>query len=443
MAPRRGTSDEVIAGRSPPRLALASVGSPENAFADAGRILPLQGLQRVVFGRHAAAHDEFVARREGEQLRVEIPLPYVSGDHAELRVVPTTGVPGHRLVDHGSRNGTHLEGTRVEGEMAVMCGDIFEIGRSFWTLIDLPEHDDEAAIRRIEPAGVVNSRMRTLLSVLARLADVSIPLLFTGETGVGKDRLAMAVHRASGATGEFVHANVITSAVEQLLVGSPADPSTMQRAAGGSLYLDEVGELDSDAQTKLQSALMSHAPATWTERAESDVRVIAASTRNLRSMVARQDFRPDLMARLAGFEASVPPLRERREDFGLLLRDMARRPDGSPVALSSSVFRSMLSQEWPFNVRELEHAVAATVAMAGDSPRGITFAMWRAVSNRTQSEPRDPGRIQAVREALVQHLVAHQGDTSAVAHSMHCDLDDVERWLTRFNLRAEEYSRVG
>ena len=439
MARRPTTEDPASQEPEGPRLSLGCVGSPENGFADAGRSWSLESRRQIVFTRRES-DSQLAVTPDGETLDVDVPLPWVSSRHAELDV----GEDGQlTLRDCGSRNGTHLRGQRVRGESTVEPGDIFEVGRSFWTVLELPAGDDDAAIRRVEPEGVLNPHMRQVLASLSRLVEVSLPLLLTGETGVGKDRLAQTLHALSGAKGELVCANVMTAPMERLLFGSSDEPGLLERAQGGTLYLDDVGELDAAAQTKLLSALMSHAPAKWSERVGNEARIIAASTRDLRAMVHRESFRPDLMARLAGFEAHLLPLRERREDLGLLVRSMTRRRDGSRVPVASAVFRSMLAHPWPFNVRELEHALVAGMAMAGDAPDGITMTIWRAVVRRAEGEARDPARIQAVREALVQHLVAHQGDTSAVARSMHCNRDDVERWLDRLSLRPEEYNRAG
>ncbi len=442
MARRHETAEDAErSDRAEPRLVLACIGSPEDGFVDAGRLFPLEGVQSVVFSR---APDDVVnvqVTGVGHGLRVDVPLPYVSGRHAELVIGSSGG--GHCLSDHGSRNGTLLEGKPLTMTTAVTDGDIFEIGRSFWSLVELSALDDSDAIARIDPEGAINPQMRTLLTALGRVAESSLPLVLTGETGVGKDRLAHAIHRASGVEGEFVVANVMATTVEQLLFGGAGEPGLIQRARGGTLVLDDIGELDTDAQTKLQSALMSLAPSSGAQRENRAVRIIGASTRDLRNMVSLEGFRPDLMARLAGFEGHVPPLRDRREDLGILLRGLTRHDDGSALRVQSAVFRTMLASGFPFNVRELEHALRAAGSMAGDSHDGVTPEIWEAVGGHAQPGARDPARIQAVREALVQHLVTHAGDKTRVAESMHCGVEDVERWLDRLNLSADEYGRAG
>lgn len=443
MGRRHGTDEELTPpDRGGPRLALACVGSPQNGFADAGKLFELEGVTSVSFTR-GAQDSSLDVSGEDHGLNLAIGLPYVSNVHARIALAFEGGEHAHTILDCGSRNGTFVDGTRIEAPTRLTPGDVFEIGRSFWALVEMSLREDTEAIASISPEGAVNGPMRGLLTALGRVASSTLPLLLTGETGVGKDRLAEAVHRASGVTGDFVAVNVMTGSFERLLFGSTTDGGLVQRARNGTLFLDDVGELDRDAQTKLQSALMSYAPSIGADRGHNDVRVIAASTRDIRSMVSQQGFRPDLMARLAGFEGYVPALRERREDLGILVRTMARRSDGQPVPMMTSVFREIVAHHWSFNVRELEHAIAAAVAMAANSADGIDTTIWRAVAGPPRAEEDDPVRIQAVREALVQYLVVHAGDTRAVAESMHCRLQDVDRWLDRLSLEPEAYGRAG
>ena len=428
-----GTARELDASGGRPGLALACVGSPENGSLDAGRLIRLGGVRHVVFTRGEG--ERVMTSRTPQGLCVEVPLPYVSSRHAELSLAEPKDAHGHRLRDRGSRNGTHLEGQPIRADAAVVPGKIFEIGRSFWTLVELSPLDEQAGVDRLSAEGSISGRMRQVYSALARLAESPLPLLITGETGVGKNRLVHALHRASGRAGELVQVNAVSTAFAQLAVDTDDEPGLLTRAKGGTLHVDEVGELSVEEQTRLLSALMS---------AGEDIRIIAASTRDLRGMATVDAFRPDLLSRLAGFEAVVPPLRERREDLGILGRALCRRPDGTPVRMSTAVFRSMLAYAWPFNVRELRNTLLAAAALAGDDPQGITLSIWRTVCTGAEQETRDPARIQAVREALVRHLVAHEGDTSAVAASMHCELADVQRWLDRLDLDPQAFvSRAG
>lgn len=429
---------------SPPREALlVHIGSPADGFEEAGRCHSLAEVHRVRFVRTTDSRLE-VRRQHGsddggppsrrDELQIAIPLRWVSGLHARLEH-DREGVL--ELFDCGSRNGTFVEGQRIQRGTSVSDGDLIEIGRSFWMVRKGRAFDEEVGASCA--IDTVNPSLRGILRALERVAASNLPILLMGETGVGKDALAQAIHRRAGGTGELVQVNVMADSAEKLLLDDLGEGSLLASARGGTLFLDEVGELSLDGQTKLLSALMGHAPTM--SHAHSDaapIRIIAASTRDLRQMVATQAFRADLYARLAGYEARLPPLRDRREDLGLLVHRFARRRSGEPVAVDIEVFRDMLGHDWPFNVRELKHALQSAVALTDDG-KTIDMSIWDQVVWRADDVP-SPARIAAVRHALVQQLAVHAGDTAAVATSLKCDVADVERWLTRFSIEADRFA---
>ena len=290
------------------QLVLIGMGSPERDFAHGGRVFPLGEVRRVRFGR--ADDEQWSHRVRDDVLEVAIPLPWISSVHAELHLEG----PRLRIVDRGSRNGTLLEGVSIGTHANLGVGQVFEIGRSFWML---------RRVRRsveLEAGGPAYSSLhvRLLQRAIARLAPSDVPILLTGETGTGKERLARAIHVRSGRKGPFVAVNVAGS-IERLLRNRG---ERLLAARGGTLHLEDVGELVPEEQTKLTSALMSLAAS---EEPEGDVRLVSSSARDLRAMVQAGSFRPDLMARLAGYEARLPPLRARREDLGLLSLDVLPR----------------------------------------------------------------------------------------------------------------------
>lgn len=423
---------------------LVHIGSPENEFAGAGAVYPLRGVDVVRFERASGSELEVetvgsgrTGAAPGAQLRLGVPLQWVSARHAELDLACGQAI----LVDWGSRNGTLIEGRPIRDRRAVTEGDIFEVGRSFWMLrrARAPWHETGG----LDPSGTASPSLNTIEHALARIAPSNVPIVLLGETGVGKNVLAEAIHRRAHCPGRFVHANVMAKSVERLLLddGGVPEGGLLARARGGTLFLDEVGELGPRRQTKLLSALMGHIPARpHAPIAEHDVRIVAASTRDLRHMVATQTFRPDLYARIAGYEARLPALRDRREDLGLLVRRLARRASGEMAALSTEVFREMLGYDWPFNIRELVHALESAVALA--DPRGvIDMEVWDRALWRDHDVP-GPARIQAVRQELLQQLATHDGDTEAVAAALKCDIGDVERWLIRLSLHPEQFAKA-
>ncbi|MEM9453494.1 MAG: sigma 54-interacting transcriptional regulator [Myxococcota bacterium] len=415
-------------------LLLVGLGSPERNFAHAGAVVPLVEVRCVRFGR--AKGETYESRRLDDALELSIPLPWVSSRHAELWLDQQK----LRLVDHGSRNGTYVEGHAVGPERSVAPGQVLEVGRSFWTIRRVRRsmyHEPSDALPRM-----ANPEVRQLHRTLARLAPSNVPILITGETGTGKEHLARTIHEQSGRHGPFVTINVAAGAIDRMLHGS----QRLRDARGGTLYLDDVGELAPDEQTKLTSTLMSYVPNEWQlEPAEdAELRLISSSTRDLRAMVNACTFRPDLMARLAGFEARLPPLRARREDLGALALDVLREEHpGPPPQLTTEVFRSLLGHPWPFNLRELRHTLSAAARLAEGEPARIDPDVWGRAAWTVEGGEPTPTRIEAVRSELVQQLARHRGQLSAVAAALQCEIEDIRRWADRFSLQPERYHETG
>jgi anaerobic nitric oxide reductase transcription regulator len=218
---------------------------------------------------------------------------------------------------------------------------------------------------------------------MAMVARSDLNVLITGETGVGKERVAHQIHDLSARGDEaLIHVNCAAlpeSIAESELFGHVAGAFTgavreragkFEVADGGTLFLDEVGELPLLLQPKLlrvlESGEIQRVGSDGTHRV--DVRVIAATNRDLEREVERGRFRADLYHRLAAFPLRVPPLRERREDIPLLaahFADAARRRLGlGPVRLSPAVVETLSRADWPGNVRELENLIGRGVLRA-------------------------------------------------------------------------------
>jgi DNA-binding NtrC family response regulator len=412
-------------------LRLIYIGSPEDDFAEAGRMFSLADVTRVEFGRGRARSLTAVTR--SDVLELSLPFPWVSSRHARLDLTGSAPL----LVDTGSRNGTLVEGRSID-RRPVGNAEVFEIGRSFWLV---RSHRD--AVERtssIDPNGVASPAHAEMLQSLERLAPTRVPILLVGETGSGKDYLADAIHRATGRDGPMVRVNLLASPPDERLFGSGGATGLIERARGGTLLLDDVGDLPNRDQAQLLSALLSQIPSGAGDLAlpPDGVRLLSSSTRDLRTMVTTELFRPDLYARLAGYECHVTPLRDRREDEGLLVRAIARDDDGSAVHVAIDVFRSILRHSWPFNLRELGHCLRAAMALS-NLERGVSLDAWARASWRSSDVP-TPARIASVRQALVRELAEHRGDTRKVAASLKCDVEDIERWLERFALEPAAFS---
>jgi len=238
----------------------------------------------------------------------------------------------------------------------------------------------------LAPFGLVGTgaAMREVYKRIGRAASVDLPVLVEGESGTGKELVARAIHAFSGrSAGPFVAVNLAAlpaSLVESELYGhekgaftgaSAARPGQFELARGGTLLLDEVGELPGELQPKLLRALQEGEIARVGGRAiRADVRVVAATNADLPTAVARGRFRADLYYRLRVFPIRLPPLREHPEDVPALAAHFLRRDGprlrGRELRLSDDALELLQRHRWPGNVRELENVLRAAVVAAAD-----------------------------------------------------------------------------
>ena len=239
----------------------------------------------------------------------------------------------------------------------------------------------------------VSRPMRELYDQIERVAAAPVDVLIRGETGTGKELIARELHRLSPrSTGPFVAVNtaaVAESLAESELFGhvkgafTGADANrkgVFEQADGGTLFLDEIGDMPRPAQTKILRALQERTvqPVGGTRTVRVDVRVITATHQDLGQAIADGHFRQDLYYRVKGVELFVPPLRSRREDIVLLanyfLERLALKPGSAarqPPRLAPDAVDALLTHPWAGNVRELEQAIRAAVALA-KSPEKLT-----------------------------------------------------------------------
>jgi len=224
--------------------------------------------------------------------------------------------------------------------------------------------------------------MNKALELARRAARSDLPVLITGESGVGKGVLARVVHDASPRSSKpYVQLNCATlpaglaeSELFGVRKGAFTDaredrPGVFEQAHEGTLFLDEIGELPLEAQPKLLQALEVRAvrPLGGSREVLADARIIAATNRSLEGAIREQRFRPDLYHRLNVVRIEVPPLRERPEDIDAIvdqaLADLATRSELVPLGVSADAMRFLRARSWPGNVRELVNAVQRAVAL--------------------------------------------------------------------------------
>jgi two-component system response regulator AtoC len=342
---------------------------------------------------------------------------------------------------------------------------------------------DEAASLRRELEGVhafhnlvgKSARMREVYRLLEQAAGLDITVLLGGETGTGKELAARAIHyHSSRKERRFVAVNcgaLPPDLVESELFGhargaftgaTSAKPGLFEEAAGGTLFLDEVGELPLPAQVKLNRALQEKEIRRVGDNAPSkvDVRVIAATHRDLKSEVQAGRFREDLYYRLHVFPIRLPPLRERLEDVPLLaahfLEKHARAMRRELGGFEPEALRVLTSYAWPGNVRELENAVERAVAVctgAAVRERDLPAELSQApaagqlpgavLASMPYREAVEQAHDRISREYLVALLREFQGNVTKAAARAGMERESLHRLLKKHGLRSEDFKRGG
>jgi DNA-binding NtrC family response regulator len=390
--------------------------------------------------------------------------PQVSTSHCEL-VATDQGV---RLTDLGSRNGTYVNQVRVPNGSAVYlttdarlrCGQTwlsFHVAASAQMTI--------SAARAFGPLVGRSVAMRKLYTQLEKVAPHDVNVLITGETGTGKELVANAVHRASRRSdGPLVVVDCTTipaSLAESALFGHEKGAFTgavarhtspFVQANGGTLFFDELGELPADVQPKLLRALEARQiQSVGSTRYEPvDVRVIAATRRNLHAAMNAQRFRADLFYRFAQVVVEVAPLRDRTEDIpDLVTRFLADLGDpGAVTRIDTPTMERLLRHDWPGNVRELRNVLVAAHAQSSGGPIEVAELLSPGAGrarlvDRASSLQSYQVRKRELLEAFDREFFAalHRdtgGNISAASRRSGLSRSQVREYLDRYGLRSIE-----
>jgi transcriptional regulator with GAF, ATPase, and Fis domain len=380
----------------------------------------------------------------------------VSRNHCEV----VRDERGFLVRDLGSTNGTRLDGAEIK-EAYLTPGSVLTVGKVELKLRPFAERFELMPSERESFGDVVGRslRMREIFGLCERLAPTDATVLLGGETGTGKDVLARAIHQHSArAKAPLIVVDcgaVVGSLIESELFGHEKGAftgATGQRAGafelahGGTIFLDEVGELPLDLQPKLLRVIetRSFKRVGGSKEIRVDIRIIAASKRNLRLEVERGKFREDLYFRLAVVQVDLPSLRERREDLPFIARALLARLDdrtksGEPALyVPREVLDALSAHDWPGNVRELRNVLERAVYLSratGQSTLTMTGLPAGARSEERSVEPEreefEPGlsyREQRARfeEAFEKRYVAwllerHESNVSAAAREADMD----------------------
>ena len=316
-----------------------------------------------------------IGRGEGCDVRIEHRA--LSRKHAVLRA----GRPA-TVQDLGSTNGTRVAGALRKGgaPIALAAADSFHIGPFSFVLVARTRGDERSRSGR-DVLRVLDPTPTGVPGLVRELAASDVSVLILGETGVGKEVLAETLHTLSARAGAFTRLNCAAlseSLLESELFGHEKGAFTgaatrkvglLEAADGGTVFLDEVGELPPSIQAKLLRAVEHREVLRIgsTRPTRIDVRFVSATNRDLPAEVARGAFRRDLFFRLDGVSLVIPPLRERRGMIGnLAMGFLARagKPASPPARLAVDVLAALEAYRWPGNVRELKAVVERALLLA-------------------------------------------------------------------------------
>jgi DNA-binding NtrC family response regulator len=378
--------------------------------------------------------------------------PEVSAIHAEIRAEPH----GVLLRDLGSKNGTIVGGVRVrEGNLMAAC--TVQIGSTLLRFEPRPR--EQVEIAEEERLGALRGRapsMRHLFRRIRRIAPTNLSVLITGETGTGKELVARALHDHSlRSQGPFVVvdcASIPPTLAESELFGhkkgafTGADKETdgaFHEADGGTLFLDEIGELPVDIQPKLLRALEEKTikRVGVSKYDIVDVRIVAATLRNLGDRTNTGNFRSDLFFRIAHVQLYLPPLRERRADIPVLVQGICERI-GKPeraAEMIQLVSARFAQHEWPGNVRELVNFVALAAELPPDDAEAASFWPPAAEADPVPSvsafgKTKREATAAFEKEYFVRLAAESAGIVSEMARRSGLERHHVRRYLRKYGI---------
>jgi len=303
-----------------------------------------------------------------------------------------------------------------------------------------------------------SAKIQDVLRMISRLKDTRTPVLITGESGTGKELVARAIHfRGTYASRPFVAVDcgsLVPTLIESELFGYEKGAFTgalrsktglFQSASSGTIFLDEIGELPPEMQAKLLRVLQEKEirPVGSNQRVKVDVRVIAATNRDLEAEYRSGTFRKDLYFRLNVVTVHIPALRERRSDIPMLVHFfLDRYAPGASIQVTHAAMKSLLQYEWPGNVRELENCIERAVALGdrrtidvGDLPPAIASASPVADLGAEQHAFLPATDLEDIERATIQRVFEQvKGDKALAGRMLGISRATLYRKLKRYNI---------
>jgi DNA-binding NtrC family response regulator len=389
--------------------------------------------------------------------------PFVSRRHCS--VVPHA--QGFAITDLGSRNGTIIDGVAV-GKVVAPPGVAIRIGKTLVQLMPADEVLDIPPSESDQFGGLYGGSpvMRQVFGLLERASKSPAPILFLGESGTGKELMARGVHDASprkdgpfvvfdcGASTETLIESDLFGHVKGAFTGASGDRvGAFAAAHGGTLFLDEIGDLPVALQPKLLRMLEAGevVPLGGRKSERYDVRVVAATHRDVFGEVARGGFRGDLYYRLAVVEVHVPPLRQRPGDLPRLIAMFLERAGAAHLAgqVGGPALERLQRYHWPGNVRELRNVITRAVALGGpdDDFQSLPFvlrptaaapdAIGEIKADRPFHEAKDALIARFEREYLTDLVQRAGGNLSQAARAAGLERKFLYKLLERSGLRQK------
>jgi len=387
---------------------------------------------------------------------------FVSRRHCSIS--PTA--QGFAITDLGSRNGTLIDGVAVT-KVVAPPGVAVRLGKTLVQLMPADEVLDIPPSTSDRFGGLLggSTSMRQVFAVLERASRTAAPVLFLGESGTGKELMARGVHDASprkdgpfvvfdcGAATESLIESDLFGHTRGAFTGAAGERQGAFAAAhGGTLFLDEIGDLPLPLQPKLLRMLEAGEviPLGGRKPERYDVRIVAATHRDVFGEVARGGFRGDLYYRLAVVEVHVPPLRQRAGDLAALIQMFLERAGAPQLAaqVGGAALERLERYHWPGNVRELRNVVTRAVALAGpdDDFQSIPFVLRptaaapeapTARADRPFHDAKDEVVARFEREYLTDLVARAQGNLSQAARLAGLERKFLYKLLERAGLRQK------
>jgi DNA-binding NtrC family response regulator len=376
--------------------------------------------------------------------------PAMAPRHAEIQLQGKHAV----VNDLGSGAGTRLNGAALNESRALVEGDVLRVGDTVFVYTSrerFPAAPGKSTAEGPELTGSTPSIEAVRRSVEA-VARHPRTVVVTGETGTGKEIVARLLHRRSGRKGPFVAVNCggftegllaseLFGHVRGAFTGAAGDQQGLFRAAhGGTLFLDEAGEIPRALQPTLLRVLETWQvrPVGSTRDVPVDVRVIAASNRELVALVRQGLFRPDLYARLAQWIVRLPPLRDRREDIPALSRALLGQSGAAERSLAPDLEEALLVHPWPLNVRGLSNVLSvALIASPTGHPLECGPEVQAALDDNRIDQmdpPPDAPPVALDRASLELLLHQFEGRVAEMARHVGVSRPKMYRMLWSMNL---------